>query len=105
MIDIKLMPDPASFGYRIAAFKDGEILTSFDYEILDDLTFISPNGNPFKGPELTLNNAILELSHMIKNDNPEELKDVSVEEIIEKFKPIIQNYKIKKWNGDYLPFQ
>lgn len=104
-IEIKLIPDPISFGCRIAVFKDEEKLTSFNYDILDDLTFRSPNGNPFQGPELALNDAISELSHMIKNDNPEELKDISMEEIMEKFKPIVENYKIKKWDGEYLPFQ
>lgn len=105
MIEIKLIPDMISFGYRIAFFKDDVKLTSFNYEILDDLTFISPNGKPFKGTEFSLNNAILELSHMIKNECPEELENISVEEIMEKFKPIVEHYKIKKWDGEYLPFR
>lgn len=105
MIEIKLIPDPISFGYRIAFFKDGEKLSSFNYELLDDLTFRSPDGNPFKGPEFSKDDAIFELSMIIKNDNPEELKDITVEEIVELFKPIIENYKIKKWDGEYLPFQ
>lgn len=102
MMKIELIPDPISFGYRIVFFKDGEKLTSFNYEILDDLTYRSPDKNPFKGPEFSKNDAIFELSTMIKNDNPEKLSDVTVEEIINEFAPIIKNYKIKKWDGEYL---
>lgn len=103
MIEIKIIPDSISFDRRIVFFKDGKQLTSFNYEILDDLTFKSPEGNPFEGPEFSIDDAILELSYMIKNDNPEELKDTSVEEIIEVLKPITEHHKIKQWKGDFLP--
>lgn len=105
MIEIKIIPDTTSFGVRIALFKDDEKVTSFNYEILDDLTFLSLKDTPFKGPELSLKDAVLELATMMKNDSPEKLSDVSIDEIVEAFEPLIKKYKIKRWDGEYLPFQ
>ena len=103
MIVIKLIPDPISFGYRIAIFKDDVKLESFNYELLDDLTYRSRPSNPFRGPEFTKEEMAVELMTMMKNST-EELSDVSVEELIKKFNPLIKNYKIKIWDGEYLPF-
>ena len=103
MIEIKLISDPISFGYRIAIFKDDVKLESFNYELLDDLTYRSPDTNPFKGPEFTKEEMAVELMTMVKNSN-EELSDVSVEELVEKFNPLIKDYKIKVWDGKYLPY-
>ena len=104
MIEVKLIPDTVSFGYKIVFLKDGEKLSSFNYELLGDLTFVSPANNPFKGPELLKNDLMFELATMVVNDNLEELKDVSLDEIIDLFRPIVENYKIKSWDGKHLPF-
>lgn len=103
MIEIKFIPDPVSFGYRIAIFKDDVKLESFNYELLDDLTYRSNPTNPFRGPELTKGEMAVELMTMMKNST-EELSDVSVEELVEIFNPLIKDYKIKVWDGEYLPF-
>jgi hypothetical protein len=104
MIEFKIIPDPISFGYRISIFKDDVKLESFNYELLDDLTYRSPDTNPFKGPEFTKEEMAVELMTMLKNSN-EELSDVSVEELIDKFNLFIKDYKIKVWDGKYLPYQ
>jgi hypothetical protein len=104
MIEIKVIRDDLNFGYRIAIFKDGTKVTSFNYELLDDLTYRSPMSNPFKGPEFTKDEMIIELMTMAKNSS-EELSDVSLEELIQKFTLMIKDYKIKVWDGEYLPFQ
>jgi hypothetical protein len=43
--------------------------------------------------------------NIINNDSPEKLSDVSIDEIVEAFEPLIKKYKIKRWDGEYLPFQ
>jgi hypothetical protein len=105
MIDIKLQPDPASFQPRMMLSLNGKAFASLNIEILDDLTFISPNGNPFKGPELSLDGAIEELSAMIKNEYTDILSEVPIQELVRAFQYIVKNYKVKKWNGEYLKFQ
>lgn len=105
MIRIKIIADASSFGARIALFKDDDKVTSLNYELLDDLTFLSSKDTLFKGPELSLKDAVFELAIMLKNDSPEKLNDVSIDEIVEAFEPLIEKYKIKRWDGGYLPFQ
>lgn len=103
MIEFKLISDPITFGYRIAIFKDGEKITSFNYELLDDLTYRSPDTNPFKGPEFTKEEMTLEIMTMMKNDC-DKLNDTSIEELTKEFNHLIKDYKIKAWDGEYLPF-
>lgn len=103
MIEIKLIPDPITFGYWIAIFKNDVKLESFNYELLDDLTYRNKPTNPFRGPELTKEEMAVELMTMMKNST-EELSDITVEELVEIFNPLIKDYKIKVWDGTYLPF-
>jgi len=103
MIEIKIIPDPITFGCRLAIFKDGEKITSFNLELLDDLTYRSPDTNPFKGPELTKEEMAVEIMTMMKNDC-EELNDTPIEELVKEFNHLIKDFKIKAWNGEYLPF-
>jgi len=91
------------FGAKFAFLKDGVEFASFNYEILDDLTFKSPNNTIFKGPELGKDAAVLELMTMLKN-NYEEVSAVPLEKLIEIFTPLVAGYKVKSWDGEYLPF-
>ena len=102
MIEFKPLYDTINFNYRIAIFKDGEQLTSFNAELIDDLTYRSPNTNPFKGPEFTKDEMARELMTMMKN-SCDKLNNISLEELVDSFSDLIKDYKIKVWDGEYLP--
>lgn len=103
MIEIKPIYDSVNFNYRIAIFKNGEKVTSFPEELMNDLTFRSPKRALFKGPELTKDEMMVELMTAMKNDCPE-LDDTSVQDLVGAFKPILEIFKIKVWNGQTMPF-
>lgn len=103
MIEFKRIYDPINFNYRIVILKDGEKLTSFNAELMDDLTYRSPATNPFKGPEFTKEEMAKEIMTMMKNDC-DELNATPLEELVDKFLDLIKDYKTKIWDGEYLPF-
>lgn len=103
MIQFKPEYDSVNFSYRISIFKDGEKITSFNSELMDDLTYRSPDTNPFKGPKFTKEEMAVEIMTMMKNDC-DKLNDTSVEELLNEFNHLIKDYKIKVWGGEYLPF-
>jgi len=103
MIEITPILDKGSMELRIAVFKDNEKLMSFNYDFLHDLTYKSPPSNPFRGPEMSKEEMAVELMTVVKNECPQ-LAETSVEDLVELFNPLIKDFKIKVWDGKYLPF-
>jgi len=57
---------PSSFQPMIKFYKDGDEFARLNLELIQDLTFKSPPNFPFKGPELSMEDAKAEILEMLK---------------------------------------
>jgi hypothetical protein len=78
---------------RIYFYKDGKEFARLSMELFQDLTFKSPEGYPFKGPEFTMDEAYEETLHALKYELDDPDLNEELEEVLKNLKNNNQNTK------------
>jgi len=83
----------SDFCPKIFFYKDGKEFARLSMELFHDLTFKSPEGYLFKGPELTMNEAYEETLHALKYELNDQDLNEELEEALKDLKKLNTNTK------------